>query len=1550
MPSTVYLRALGLNTSPNSLNVPDGSLLEASNVIIRRDNIIESRRGFKLYGDALPSSTDRAKQLMVYKNRIIRHFENTLQYDDGTGSFTSFNGSYSETEDGLRIKSIEANSNFYFTTASGIKKLSAKTASDFTSNAGFITNAGGVKAIDLESELVVELGNQTGFLTADSAVAYRVVWGITDANDNLILGSPSARSLLYNPLQNLIVKDIVNVLGALDDIASSATLIDDGNYLQTLIVDSSTSAADIRANLLDLTEKLDQDILYANDTGTGAPLNIDTANITGTTLTINFSSGTATDYLSPGSEIEIEGFTDSATDSLDGTYTVVTVGASSITMATTGATGAVTVDPAATIISNEYRSITQPVEPSSPATHLQLKELQTYVSNIIQRLQTEPDGVIPTATADTYITGLDITNTATARLTITIPEEVTENHFYQVYRSSVATAEGAAVLETDIVPNDEMRLVFEEFPTAAQLEAGTITVEDVTPDSFRGANLYTNPSTGEGITQSNDVPPFAKDINEFKNVVFYANTRTKFRKLADIIGVQQMIDDYNSGTTPTVTITSEDKTNTYRFVTGQQEVTEVETVAGGSLASSGTASYWQINSANDKDLYYIWYNIGTATDPNISGRTGIEVVAGAGDTDVEIAEKTFNQLSRFNDKFSISLASNTLTITNLQEGYTEDATVETSGFTITVTTDGRGERFLQEEYDITTVADVSSSLAGTYFTINNVDDQQEYYVWYRVDGAGSDPTVGNRTPIIVDIDQNDTAAAVATKTASKLNTDFPDTFVCESSGSTLNIKLNQLGDATNPTAGTSGFTVNVTQEGALEVLLSTSVSPAVAVDQTARSFIKAININDGETIYAFYLSGAFDVPGQILFEGRSLEDKQFFLSANNSNTGASFSPDISPELEISSITSSGSNALITTSSPHGLINLDKVIISGSNSDPIVDGLYEVTFVSSTSFTIAKPISSAGNSGGVTKTTRAEFAENEEKSNRIYYSKVSQPEAVPLVNFFDVGASNKEILRIFPLRDSLFVFKEDGLYRISGEVSPFNLALFDGSNQLIAADSLGLTNNTIYGWSTEGITAVTESGVSIISRPIDNEILKLSTAQFTNFDKVTWGLGYDSDNAYLVFTNKQTSDTSATICYRYDTLSNAWTTYDLGKTCGVINEADDKLYLGANDINYIEQERKDFERTDYADREFKTVFSSNNFFGNRIKLQDVSDYNVGDVLVQEQKLTIYEYNMLLKKLDADPSVGDTDYFSTLEAIPGDNIRTKIEQLATKLDADSGINDTDYSDVIGSKSGTITAISVANPTQITSVGHELETGRFVTISGSDSTPSIDGTYEVTVVDSDNFTINLEVTSPGTSGSFQTDDASFNDVKGAYNTIIDKLNLDTGVSFSNYSKVDTESTFEAVITNVNRAAKEITLDLNLQLLSGNISIFKGINSTYTYAPNTMGNALSLKHISEATMMFENKAFTSAIMSFSTDLLPEFIDVEFNGTGNGIFGHKDGFGDGFFGGASHSAPFRTYVPNQCQRCRFINVKFTHKIARENFKVFGTTLTGKEISTRAYR
>lgn len=69
------------------------------------------------------------------------------------------------------------------------------------------------------------------------------------------------------------------------------------------------------------------------------------------------------------------------------------------------------------------------------------------------------------------------------------------------------------------------------------------------------------------------------------------------------------------------------------------------------------------------------------------------------------------------------------------------------------------------------------------------------------------------------------------------------------------------------------------------------------------------------------------------------------------------------------------------------------------------------------------------------------------------------------------------------------------------------------------------------------------------------------------------------------------------------------------------------------------------------------------------------------------------------------------------------------------------------------GTISSITSYSQDQvlITSANHQLSTGQSVIISGSNSNPSVDGTYRIQVIDSNSYIMPSSILIPGTSGTF-------------------------------------------------------------------------------------------------------------------------------------------------------------------------------------------------------
>ena len=190
------IKNTGLITHGSELSRPEGSLNKARNVNIDEDGVITPRRGFNDFkgpttgGESVSAVT---KQMFEYKDSIIRHYQDKIEYQDNNGDFQIANGSYTEIRSGYRTKQQESNSNLYFTTDSGIKKISAKNQASL--HPDMISNSGGLKAGYASGIIIPTVG---GFLPPESKVAYRVVYGTKDPSGNLIYGAPSSRTVITN--------------------------------------------------------------------------------------------------------------------------------------------------------------------------------------------------------------------------------------------------------------------------------------------------------------------------------------------------------------------------------------------------------------------------------------------------------------------------------------------------------------------------------------------------------------------------------------------------------------------------------------------------------------------------------------------------------------------------------------------------------------------------------------------------------------------------------------------------------------------------------------------------------------------------------------------------------------------------------------------------------------------------------------------------------------------------------------------------------------------------------------------------------------------------------------------------------------------------------------------------------------------------------------------------------------------------------------------------------------------------------------------------------
>lgn len=1357
--SSFMLRAKGLVTYRDELTVPEGAMDVADNIVIDEDDVIEIRRGQNDYGTELPTSTDRLKQIAEYKNLLIRHFNNTIQFDDGNGAFTSFSGSYQELEAGLRIKYLEANGNFYFTDITGIKKISAKNSTQINSES--IQSAGVPRAVSVSASLLFTDG---GFLPPQSKLAYRVLWGKKDNNGNLLLGYPSERFVLTNTSDTIEINESFTV-----DVRQVPTNDD------VLLFSNSTT---------------DYYIWFETVLGEEAP---DTSKTLGRTpVKVSILASSAPTEITTASKIA------NAIAALSGFEVSVQNTTVTVTLTEGG-----------------------DVADASAYTGETLSDIVLKVTPLVQ-------GQITQGTS------------SNATVSFSVPAGIDESYFYQIYRTAPVTVPQGLTID-DIDPGDEMNLAVEGNPLDSNGNLLTeVTVEDITPEDFRAAAvfLYTNPISGEGILQANAIPPVAKDITLFNGSNFYANTKTTHKFSLNMVSTLNL----TSGVSDFV-IGNED--STVRFTAVGTTQSEDLTINTGNLEGK----YFFVNSARDERAYYVWYDFnGTTTPP-----TGVEFV---------------NKIP-----VRVTLTS-TLTDTINANSDVADGTEE-------ITLPNHGLEQDEEVIVNLLTGDLPTGLTdGNVYTVNVIDANT---IRLFENGILVDLTSQTGTFNLQVLESIDT---IVEKTAADLASTNDFSIVTLSNTLTISSVRNGV---TTPIS-LNGFTTEFTTSNLVlgtgedllnnQFLLSSFISVAASIDETARSLVKVINANQDSPVNAYYLSGAEDVPGIMLFESRNLEDKPFYVTSSDSNILADFDPTLNLEIpvqstEINSINSQQTDLILSQVTSSYFIGQEIFIYDDIDTLPFPSGKYIIKNIVSNTITI-DAVSVTNTSGIGYVVVALNESDNEESPNRMYFSKAFQPESVPLVNFIDIGPKDKQILRILPLRDNLFALKEDGVYIISGSSAPnFTVRLLDSSVSLTAPDSAVVLNNAIYALSSDGVVRISDTGVQVISRPIEDLIKKVTNTRY-QFKTTSFGISYDSDRSYLVWLPERTTDTVAAQAFRYNTFTNTWTRFTISATCGLVANSDDKMYLGEGSRNVMTQERKMGDRTDYSDRDFLRSIISDGINSNSVKISSVLDVEEGDVIYQSQYVTLSVLKRLLRKLDIDKLVTSTNYFETIPTNFGINVANTIESIISKLLAD-GIN-------------------IPNA--------QLE-----------------------VISQD----------PITQGD-------------QFNILIEDLNADiSGTSLKDYKPVTDLVPYEMVISKVNIINNSLELVYETPFVEGDILVYKGIKSEFQYAPQHFGDPTSLKQIRQGSIIFDQNSFYGGTISYASDQSADFIATPFSGYGIGDWG-TGSWGEGTWGGSGNDIPYRTLIPLEKQRCRYLTVKISHQTAREIVRINGISLLVRSLSNRAYR
>jgi len=271
-------------------------------------------------------------------------------------------------------------------------------------------------------------------------------------------------------------------------------------------------------------------------------------------------------------------------------------------------------------------------------------------------------------------------------------------------------------------------------------------------------------------------------------------------------------------------------------------------------------------------------------------------------------------------------------------------------------------------------------------------------------------------------------------------------------------------------------------------------------------------------------------------------------------------------------------------------------------------------------------------------------------NRLYFALPGQPDCVPIANYIDIDARTA-ILRIAVLRDSLFVFKVDGIWRLTGK-SNYTVDVFDNTAWLVVPESLAALGNQLMCLTNQGVVAVSETGVRILSNDIEDV---LDEAVVTGLTTEMFGVGYESDRRYLLFLPTDNTRANPNVCYCFNTITETWTRWKPDVTtdfarCGIVNAFDDKLYLGQTltALTALAVESKLYTIADYVG---DTAFMASGLKGVVANVQ-LTPFTGGDVTDGKNfQEVIFEFNELIEgTLDA----GFTSDLSTTEVIIAETI--------------------------------------------------------------------------------------------------------------------------------------------------------------------------------------------------------------------------------------------------------------------------------------------------------
>lgn len=366
---------------------------------------------------------------------------------------------------------------------------------------------------------------------------------------------------------------------------------------------------------------------------------------------------------------------------------------------------------------------------------------------------------------------------------------------------------------------------------------------------------------------------------------------------------------------------------------------------------------------------------------------------------------------------------------------------------------------------------------------------------------------------------------------------------------------------------------------------TTEFAPTQNIQLTAATIAYFWNMNadGGNTLHVAQIANGVIPSGQLVFTRRNLTLDKFYFG---SSRASAWQDPVGVVIAADLVRTSGSIVTVTTATAHGYSVGQTFMLACQGT---VDANFPVgiktAITGTTGSTIVYTESGTNASDSGLYYVYGTSFSSERLTKQVRFSEPEQPEAWPIVNSLSGLPDGKDVLRMMPLRGNLYIFLEHGDIYVCNESYPYSVQKFDGTATLLAPDSLIEHGGQLHALTTQGIVAISASGVEVLRPSRDIEAALRLQMIVPDSMLRAFAVAYEMDRQYQCWLGGDEEETGCSEAYVIQSDSNTAWRWVGQRTCGlsIKNTTDgEQMVFGDADSNYLRFEHKDYTRLDFLE--------------------------------------------------------------------------------------------------------------------------------------------------------------------------------------------------------------------------------------------------------------------------------------------------------------------------------------------------------------------------------